>query len=85
MVEIIMLHFTSVMFKFVLEESSTPIIGRHRSTAYVDATYCYRPSSMVCLSVCFEYFGWPEEPCLRWGSRSPMGRGNFEVKRGDPL
>ena len=21
--------------------------------------------------------GWPREPCIRWGSRSPMGRGNF--------
>ena len=24
----------------------------HRSTMYVDAAYCYRPSSVVCLSVC---------------------------------
>jgi len=23
----------------------------HRSTTYVDAAYCYRPSSVVCLSV----------------------------------
>jgi len=24
----------------------------HRSTTYVDAAYCYRPSSVVCRSVC---------------------------------
>jgi len=24
----------------------------HRSTTYADAAYCYRPSSVVCLSVC---------------------------------
>jgi len=29
-----------------------PIIRPHRSTKYVDAAYCYRPSSVVCLSVC---------------------------------
>ena len=28
------------------------IIRPHRSTTYVDAAYCYRPSSVVCLSVC---------------------------------
>jgi len=28
------------------------IITPHGSTAYVDASYCYRRSSMVCLSVC---------------------------------
>jgi len=27
------------------------IIRPHRSTMYVDAAYCYRPSSMVCRSV----------------------------------
>jgi len=26
-------------------------IRLHRSTLYVDAAYCYRPSSVVCLSV----------------------------------
>jgi len=30
-----------------------PLVFRpHRSTTYVDAVYCYRPSSVVCLSVC---------------------------------
>jgi len=28
------------------------IIIPHRSTVYVDAAYCYRRSSLVCLSVC---------------------------------
>ena len=28
------------------------IIRPHRSATYVDAAYCYRPSSVVCLSVC---------------------------------
>jgi len=27
------------------------IIRPHRSTMYMDAAYCYRPSSMVCRSV----------------------------------
>jgi len=28
------------------------IIRSHRSTTYVDVAYCYRLSSVVCLSVC---------------------------------
>jgi len=28
------------------------IIKPHRSTTYIDAAYCYRPSSVVCQSVC---------------------------------
>jgi len=27
------------------------VVRPHRSTTYVDAAYCYRPSSVVCLSV----------------------------------
>ena len=34
------------------------IITPHHSTTYVDAAYCYRPSSMVCRSVCHT-----SEPC----------------------
>jgi len=30
----------------------------HRSTTYVDAAYCYQPSSVVCRSVCHT-----NEPC----------------------
>jgi len=32
--------------------SLSAIIRPHRSTTYVDADYCYRPSSVVCQSVC---------------------------------
>jgi len=28
------------------------IIRSHRSTTYVDVVYCYRPSSVVCRTVC---------------------------------
>jgi len=28
------------------------IITRHRNTTYVHAVYCYRPSSVLCPSVC---------------------------------
>jgi len=34
------------------------IIRPHRSTMYIDAAYCYRPSSVVCQSVCHT-----SEPC----------------------
>jgi len=27
----------------------------------------------------------PKEPCIRWGSGSPTGMGNFEGERGVPL
>ena len=30
------------------------IIMPRRSTAYLDAAYCYRPSSVVCRSVCHD-------------------------------
>jgi len=68
------------------------IIRPPRSTKYVDAAYSYRPSSVVCRSVCHtsepckngctdraafcvEDLGGPGEPCIRWGSRSPHGKG----------
>ena len=38
--------------------SSFVIIRPHCSTTYVDAAYCYRPSSMVCRFVCHT-----SEPC----------------------
>jgi len=31
------------------------ILRPHRSTTYVDAAYCYQPSSVVCLSVCLSH------------------------------
>ena len=76
------------------------IIRPHRSTTYIDAAYSYRPSSVVCLSVCLsvtqvspaktaavwvEDLGWPGEPCIRWGSRSPWEGANFWGRMGVPL
>jgi len=64
---------------------------------YVDAVYCYRPSSVVCRSVYHSREpcknGWPiEMPFGLWarvglrnhvlnGAQIPMGRGNFGKKR----
>ena len=76
------------------------IIRPHRSTTYVDAVYCHRPSSVVCMSVgrsrsvCHtsepckngwtdrdavwvEDSGRPKGPCIRWGFRSPHGKGQI--------
>jgi len=33
-------------------QTDQPFFRPHRSTTHVDAAYCYRPSSVVCLSVC---------------------------------
>jgi len=78
----------------------------HCSTVYVDAAYCYRPSSMVCRSVVLSVavvssakmaelieilFVWvvnwtgTKEPCIRWGTRSPIERGNFKGEKGRPV
>jgi len=65
------------------------IIRPHRSITYVDSAYCYRPSSVVCRSVCHtsepdrdaiwvEDSGGPRKPCIRWGPDLPMWSGNFE-------
>jgi len=40
-----------VMSSRNLIAAGTLIFRPHRSTTYVDAAYCYRPSSVVCLSV----------------------------------
>jgi len=37
----------------------------HRSTTYVDAAYCYRPSSLVYLSVCLSQW-WAMQKRLNW-------------------
>jgi len=55
-------------------------IRPHHSTTYVDAAYCYRPSSVVCHrcepckndltdwdAVWAEDSGGSKEPCIRWG------------------
>ena len=37
---------------FSKKKKKLQIFRLHRSTMYVDAAYCYRPSSMICWSVC---------------------------------
>jgi len=69
-------------------------------TTYIDAGYCYPPRSMVCQSVTLVSPAKMTEPIemlfglrtrvgpgnyVLHGSRSPMGRGNFEGERGVPL
>jgi len=91
-------------------QQETAVVRPHRSTTYLDAARCYRPSSVACWSVCLsvsllvchtsepckngctdrdavwvEDLGGPREPCIRWGSRSPMERGNFEGGKGRPI
>jgi len=36
----------------VVVAAAAAAIRLHRSTTYVDAAYCYRPSNAVCRSVC---------------------------------
>jgi len=68
---------------------------------YVDAAYWYRPSSVVCRSVTLvspAKNGWtdrdaiwvkdsggPRESCIRWGSRSPHGKGHFLEGKERPI
>jgi len=77
------------------------MIRPHRSITYVDMAYCYQPSSVVCRSVCLsepcknsctdrdafwvEDLGGPKEPCIRWGSRSSHGKGQFWEGKGRPI
>jgi len=58
------------------------IMRPHHSTTYVDAAYCYRPSSVVCLSVCwFVTLVSPArtaEPIeMPFGLRTPVGAGTM--------
>ena len=76
------------------------IIRPHHSTVYVDAAYCYRPSNVVCQSVTvmspaktaesvempFGLWTWVgPRNCVRWGSYSTMGKGNFWGESGGVL
>ena len=36
-------------------------------------------------AVCVEDLGGPGEPCIRWGPDPPMGRGDFEGRKGRPI
>jgi len=72
------------------------IIRPNCSTMYVDAACCYRPSSVVCRSVCRGSEpcknGWTNQECC-WAqgttyyvrSRSPMEIDNFEGGKGRPI
>jgi len=54
------------------------IIRLHRSTTYVDAAYCYRPSSVVCRSVCHS----SEHPFVKYTSSNDClvgKRENYQV------
>jgi len=77
------------------------IIRPHRSTTYVDAAYCYRPSSVVCRSVTLVSptktaeslempFGLrsrvgPRNHVLDGGQHPPIRRGNFEGEMRRPI
>ena len=61
--------------------SCTGIVRPHRSTAYVDGQNDCTDRDAVWVEDSSE----PKEPCIIWGSRSPMGKGNFEGGRGVPL
>jgi len=73
--------------------SSCCVFRLHRSSTYIDATYCYR-CGIICRSICHArepckngstgrdsvWVVWsdgPKEPRIRWGSRFPMVRGNL--------
>jgi len=67
------------------------IIRPHRSTMYVDVTYCYRPNGMVCRSVCLSVtLVIPAKMAasieMRFGLRTWVGPGNHVLDGGpDPL
>jgi len=55
----------------------------HRSTMYVDAAYCYRPSSVVCRSVTLVSPAKTDAPIeLPFGLRTRVGPGNQILDRG---
>ena len=80
---------------FVIHSYSEGLLFRpHRSTTYVDAAYCYRPSSVVCRSATLvrpvktaapieipfrlRTRVGPRNHVLDGGSRSSHEKGNFE-------
>ena len=69
------------------------LLGRIARTMYVDAGYCYQPSSVICRYVTVvspaktaEPIVWvkdpdgPKEPCIRGGSTSPRKRAVLKEK-----
>jgi len=70
--------------------SLQPFLGRIARTMYVDAVYCYRPSSLVCHTSEPCKNGWTDrdavwvmdlggtnKPCIRWGFTSRDVEGKF--------
>jgi len=59
------------------------IIRPHRSTTYLDAAYCYRPSSVVCLSEARSSVGlsqlWALQKRVNW-SRCHLGCGLWRIQ-----
>jgi len=66
------------------------IFRPHRSTTYVDAAYCYRPSSMVCRFICRSVTvvnpaKTAESIETPFGLRSRVGPGNHALDMGPDL
>jgi len=72
------------------------IFRPHHSTMYVDAAYCYRWSSIVCLSQSSALQKWIDMPSGLWTRVSPKnnyemgvqishGKGQFSGRKGRPI
>jgi len=67
----------AVMRPFVKLLWPPAIIRLHHSTTYIDMAYCYRPSSVVCLSICLSVChssepyknGWTDQDAI-WDAES---------------
>ena len=80
------LHVSSARKIWILYYATS----QYKLTMYVDAAYCYRPSSVLCRSVCMSAHAKAVEPIefgfrLEWaqGTISRWGMDNFEG--GGPL
>ena len=62
------------------------IFRPHRSTTYVDAAYCYRPSSVVCRSVTVVSPAKTAEPIdMPFGASTLLNPGNHVLDGGPDL
>jgi len=72
------------------EKVASPVTALQSLGLSVCRSVCYttEPCRNGCTdrdAVWVKDLGGPKEPCIRWGSRSPMGRVNFEGEKGVPL
>jgi len=86
-------HVTKMKYVYTKTKASnqTLLIRPHRST-YVDAAYCYRPSSVVCRSVLCLWQSWATQKRLKdrdavWdaesnGPKEPRIRWEYKFKKG---